>query len=406
MRARSAVLTWVPVLVAVAIRLAFAAPGLDRRPDDPDNYLPMARSIADGRGFSRPDGVPTAYRPPLYPVLLAPISRLPEPSQPWAIALLHAVLGGATAGLVGSTARRWGLSPSRSAIAAMIVALDPVLVAQSRSVMTETSAAFLVAVTLRVWADPDGPNRRGAVVAGLLFGLSSLCRPSLLATTALLLSAFAVFGPGTIRTRLIRSSIAGAVLVAVLCPWAIRNAVRLGEPVWTTTHGGYTLALANNPAYYADVLDGPPGAVWSGPSQRAWFVAITERTAGLSEPAADRLLASEGWRMVRERPRDFVRASMSRLGRFWGVAPTESVHGSIVSRLTAAWTIPFWIACLAGLVSPRARRWPALGSVAIVLGLSAVHTIFWTDMRMRSPIVPALALMAALAACRPPAEKN
>ncbi len=42
------------------------------------------------------------------------------------------------------------------------------------------------------------------------------------------------------------------------------------EPIWTTTHGGYTLALANNRQYYADVLDGPPGAVWSGPNQAAW----------------------------------------------------------------------------------------------------------------------------------------
>lgn len=406
MTGRGSRLVWIAAVLAVLVRLAIAWPGLNRPPDDPDNYLPLARSIAAGQGFCRPDGVPTAYRPPLYPILLAPITRLPEASWPAMIALVHASIGGATVLVVASTARRWGLGRWRVLAASLIVAVDPVLVAQSRSVMTETLAAFLTAGSLWALAKPDGPDRRGPLFAGFLFGLSGLCRPSLLASSGLVLAAYAILGPGTRKVRLARSLVVLAALVATLSPWAIRNAVRLGEPVWTTTHGGYTLALANNPTYYADVLDGPPGAVWSGPSQRAWFVEITEKTAGMSEPAADRALARDGWWMLRDRPRDFVRASIARLGRFWGIAPTASVHGRIVSRLTAVWTVPFWLACLAGLATPTARRWPAIGAVAVILGLTSVHAVFWTDMRMRSPIVPALALVAPLAAGRRGLEKN
>ena len=40
--------------------------------DDPDNYLPLARSLAAGDGFML-KGRPTAYRPPLYPLMLAPL---------------------------------------------------------------------------------------------------------------------------------------------------------------------------------------------------------------------------------------------------------------------------------------------------------------------------------------------
>ena len=43
--------------------------------DDPDNYLPMARSLASGDGFSF-KGRPTAYRPPLYPLVLVPAITL------------------------------------------------------------------------------------------------------------------------------------------------------------------------------------------------------------------------------------------------------------------------------------------------------------------------------------------
>ena len=46
----------------------------------------------------------------------------------------------------------------------------------------------------------------------------------------------------------------------------------------------------------------------------------------------------------------------------------------------------------------------------IVIGLTLVHALFWTDLRMRAPIVPAIALIAAGAglprfgAARTPAE--
>ena len=134
--------------------------------------------------------------------------------------------------------------------------------------MTETLSAFLLAATL---AALTVPGRRGAALGGLGFGLAALCRPSVLPALALVAGAAVVTGPGGWRRRAATAAVMVAAAVATLAPWAWRNARALGEPVWTTTHGGYTLALANNPVYYAEVLDGPPGAVWSGPNQRRWW---------------------------------------------------------------------------------------------------------------------------------------
>ena len=181
--------------------------------------------------------------------------------------------------------------------------------------------------------------------------------------------------------------------------------MRFGEPIVTTTHGGYTLALANNPAYYADVVDGEPGAVWSGAGQDAWFDWVARSTAGLTSTQADRLLQAEGWRMLRERPGTFARASIARLGRFWGVAPSSAVYSRLERWATAAWTIPIWIALIAGLMRRGLWHWPALGAPLLLLGLTGVHTVYWTDMRMRVPIVPAIALIAA-GACGPRARES
>src|SRR5205823_13587753 len=138
------------------------------------------------------------------------------------------------------------------------------------------------------------------------------------ALTALALS---VRGPGPRARRLARAGALVLALVATLAPWAWRNARAVGAPVWTTTHGGYTLALANNPVYYDEVLDGPPGAVWSGPNQRRWFDAASRMKAELSEPEFDRRMRAAGLRMLAGRPRDFARSSLARLNLFWGIAP-------------------------------------------------------------------------------------
>jgi 4-amino-4-deoxy-L-arabinose transferase-like glycosyltransferase len=361
--------------------------------DDPDNYLPMARSLAMGGGFAF-NGRPTAYRPPLYPLLLVP-ATLVGGWERQGIVLLHLGLGVGAIWLTSAAARGFGLSPARELAAALVVACDPVLVWQCRSVMTETPAAFLTAATL---AGLARGGRRGATLGGVGFGLAGLCRPSLLAGAVLTVLAGLVAPPGRPRERIVRSGLLIAAIVLVLLPWMIRNLIVLGDSIWTTTHGGYTLALANNPVYYREVLDGPPGRVWTGEDQWRWWDSVNRETAGMTERQADHYLRAAVWRLARDHPRDFLRASLARLAHFWGVAPAASVYPAVARSVTMAWTVPLWIALLLGCVQPTFRSWPAVAAPAMVLGLTMVHAVFWTDLRMRAPIVPAIAVIASAAA--------
>ncbi len=192
--------------------------------DDPDRYLPLARGLANGEGFVS-FGRPTAFRPPLYPLLLAPLVGSFGERVDLGIAALHLALGAGTIVLTWSAARRWGLSESAATIAAIVVALDPVLVAQGRSVMTETLAAFLNAATLRALSTPSA---RSAAGGGFWFGWGSLCRPTALAS-AFLAGVFGfVSQPGTRRERFLRVVALWSATALVLVPWAARNARRSG----------------------------------------------------------------------------------------------------------------------------------------------------------------------------------
>ena len=75
-------LLWTIVLLAVVLRAAVMCVAAGAF-DDPDNYLPMARSLASGEGFAF-KGRPTAYRPPLYPLMLAPAGRAGHVGYPGA----------------------------------------------------------------------------------------------------------------------------------------------------------------------------------------------------------------------------------------------------------------------------------------------------------------------------------
>lgn len=391
------------VVVGLLLRLALVLRG-PAVLEDPDNYLPLARSLAAGKGFALVAGGlgvpaearPTAYRPPLYPIVLAPVVSVCGSRVGVGIAALHLVLAAGTILLTARAARRWGLSELQVLIASAIVALDPVLAAQTGVVMTEPLAAFLVAGTLAAVADG---STRGAGIGGIIAGLAALTRPSLLPFAGLAALAAATFPPGTPRQRFSRGAILALATSLTLVPWAWRNYRVFGEPIATTTHGGYTLALANNEFYYDDVLNGPAAAVWTGERQFAWFAKVNTEMDGLSEPEADRRLRASAVRVARERPRDFVRAAVARLARLWGIAPAGAVYPRWMRIASALWTIPLWVALVAGLVSRELWRWPRVAAIAAILALSSVHFAYWTDLRMRAPLVPAIALIAAAATC-------
>jgi hypothetical protein len=122
---------------------------------------------------------------------------------------------------------------------------------------------------------------------------------------------------------------------------------------------------------------------------------VNRETAGMTEHQADRYLQASVWRLARQRPRDFARASLARLAHFWSVAPAASVYPAVARWATLAWTAPWWVALGLGLAARSVWSWPRVAAPMIVLGLTMVHALFWTDLRMRAPIVPAIALISA-----------
>lgn len=116
--------------------------------DDRDAYIAVAEGIVQGAGFANSQtGEPTAYRPPLYPLILAAVFQ--SGARSVAIALLHLCMGTATVWLTFRIGRQLGLSHGAT-VAALIVAIDPLLLQYTAFPMTETVFTFLLTALLDV----------------------------------------------------------------------------------------------------------------------------------------------------------------------------------------------------------------------------------------------------------------
>ncbi|MBA3316002.1 MAG: glycosyltransferase family 39 protein [Planctomycetota bacterium] len=419
------------LFLAAALRIAACLAWSADLGRDPDAYRGLAERLLDGRGFAAPDGRPTAYRPPLYPILLATVL----PAGRWGIATLQIALGTATVAIVVALGRRLGLNRF-ALLAGAIVALDPLLLRYTPQIMTEVTCTFLSALVL--WLTiivhdrmpRPSANRRAtlllATTLGASFGLAVLSRPTFWAFGMLAGVAWG-YEVARDRTRL-RNWIGatGCVLLGlgtVVAPWAVRNNIVIGLPVVTTTHGGYTLLLANNLVFWREVVLAPSDTVWGRERLDEWQHSLEEAMAAdgiaaTDELARDRWMRDQAFDTIRRHPRLFVRSSVHRVTRFWDIVPAGSIPAATrwsvgtfyaVTQALALLAligigIRFWRSFKNREPGPEGRRaengerlaaWvPAL---LLVIAFTAVHAIYWSDARMRAPCVPVVALLAARA---------
>jgi hypothetical protein len=486
-RWQSAALLAVLLALTLAMRAGVLVAMQDNLRQDPDAY----RNIADnlvwfrvyGMGTSRDQPPqPTAYRPPLYPLVLAKFASDDTGVVLWRVAVVHVVLGLATVWLTwvvagqmegsgfrvqGSAAEegergRGGKgergresSPVFRFTAGLLVACDPLLLNQSTLVMTETLAAFLTVLCL-FCLNRFAADRRpwSAGLAGGAIALAILCRPTYLPwlaivglTMLLLRSTNPKRERGTERSAggdspslTLRVSMRGwlwrgvnvatLMLIAaiVLSPWAIRNYRVFGKPIVSTTHGGYTLLLANNPHFFRYLSDDKTGLPWdidTSPPSRIEFSATTRPSSFKEEaemereaafiyefsPAAKRYPAELwlddrqyqfAWEVIKSQPSQFVSACLYRLRQLWSPLPhrltaDESTAKMAMRYAVAAWYIAVYLLAAVGIWKLRSKLLapPWLWGVLLCLVFTGIHAFYWTNLRMRAPLMPFVALVAA-----------
>jgi hypothetical protein len=416
---------WAMLALGAALRLFVAGQAI--RPPErhlaPDSlgYLTLAENVGAGRGFSaatEPPWTPNTFRTPGYPAFIAFVAAL-LPRWPVDVAVIVAqsalVLVGGAALL--RLASRLGLAARNRLALSGVLAFDPAAIGLCAMILSETLFSTLLAIALLLWITALQDRRPlSAFLVGASVGVLALVRPvaAYLWVGPLLTLAFARAG----RAR--RWPLVGLAVAGVLCvtaPWLLRN------------HGlGAGLSLSS----------------MSGAQMVDWQAAIIEsRARGLpraavaeeyiqrygSEPSGPRVLID----VVSRYPVVFVTSSLASFAFFFvdpghqvllhplGVAPTGLIAkppttagsalarvrdhpgGTLVALVCVTWSI--LSLSLAGRGAQRSGshpEWrrlvlsPALFTIAYFACLSVELVLVEGGARLRAPIGPVLALLAAV----------
>ena len=230
-------------LVFVAMRLT---PCFDMNADT-GRYLALARSLADGSGYTLGGRFHHAY-PPGYPLLLSAVAR-PE-SGDWRAEKLF----GAVATLGAVLCSYWLLAQrfegARLRLLAFIVAVSPPLVDYSARIRPDVLFFFMTAAFLaasdRYWRDAE-VRPTWALAAAVALGASALLRT---AAVALYLGAVVwALRPSLWRRDRRRCTVYLVLLAAVALPpligWFAWSRLHGGPP--GATYGGYALGRLTSP---------------------------------------------------------------------------------------------------------------------------------------------------------------
>ncbi|CAN5704062.1 hypothetical protein BH10ACT1_BH10ACT1_23240 [soil metagenome] len=401
----------------VLLVVRHTAPGLDAV-----WYQLQGSSIRQGTGYVVPNGlftgrtVPTAGFPPVYPAYQAAWQWCFGPG-PTSVRLAGLVPGGVTIALAGLLGRsvagaRVGL------LAALLVALDPTLIAVDGATMSEnvTVPLVLVAVLLGHRVATSGTRTTRVVALGLVCGLAATSRQDLLLLLPLVAAPAVLWAPPSgWRTGLPRraGALAAAMVLAalVVLPWAVRNEREVGAFTVSTTSPSSALAGSNceRTFYGADLggwsfacvaeATGPPGAAESEVASRQQHAAATYVRNHLGRlPVV--LVARQGRVWSLWSPTDLARRDAEESRRYGWQLATEpvaaalSVVGAIGlvglvrrhGRRTLLVVVPPVLVVVTAAVTHGNPRFAAIAHPVLALGVAGLVDRWWC--RRRAPTVP------------------
>ena len=276
-----------------------------------DGYIELARSLVRGDGYVfEPGGDAVSHRPPLYPLLLAPIALLPGPLQRPVLTAVQIVLLAAGAASTFALAARW-FGPGTARIAFWLLILNPWLLWLTTLPMVPIAQMACYVWLLRALfaAAPDARVSPPSAWAGLPAGALALIHGAMPVTIALLFAAAGVVALRRDVHALKPLAAAAALMVVCIAPWSLRNWLVFQRFVPVATNAG--LAYFAGTAHWGQgPLSGtvPPEAVWgqAAGSEGMWIAGVDTPYAqaahyyGLRDIALSQKLDALAWQHARE----------------------------------------------------------------------------------------------------------
>jgi 4-amino-4-deoxy-L-arabinose transferase-like glycosyltransferase len=367
----------------------------------------IARAIVQGQGYANPfngHSGPTAWTPPLYPLLLAAVFKLfgiYTAASAWVIFTLNSIFSAATAPLIYELARRcFARDPKGRNIAlwsGWLWALYPAAMQYAvhwvwDMALTAYLFSWVLVLALRVRAigtpeDTRPQTTRRWLAFGLLWGLIALSNSSLL--TFLPACALWMLWP-EFRPNLARATrnalLAALCFLAVLTPWTLRN--------WNVFHAFIPMRANFGAELYQSVLPSNNGFPWGGTLSLAEADPEFQQYEHLGEVAFSKQQAAKAKVIIRQDPGLFVKHALFRVYFFWISVP-HPVEKSVFIEATREMNYAFLsLSGLLGLALAFHRRIPGAWLFFWAFALFPIlYYLLTVQARFRHPLEPIITIL-------------
>ncbi len=413
---------WLVATIALALRVAWVIVGhKEAIGGDPQSYVFYGDRLSRGDGYDSyreyllqqagvlPEGElsPTAFYAVGYPLILAGLFAVARmfgaagtlASYAWIYGMFQAVLGALTVYFVARIAAR--LVGNRvGLIAGVFFAVWPNVIVYTATAHVETVYLFLLtgAVLVVLPAVERGssiPWRR-LVAAGAILGVAAQVRPLVIFLLPGVLLAFRR-KPEPWTRALVHTGIVAALMLALVLPWTIRNAVVMPGFVLVTTGSGDAFCMTRYEGSDGRFVFDSPGCLNDVPDRPFDEVEVIKNRENTSRAAT--------W--IVHHPLEELRLWLSRAS--W--AFRDDHEARLALQMTddrrAADLVPdAWYYAMLALaavgVRPllRGRRGgPVLAASGVFAG-AVVPIALFGDPRYKVPMLPFVAILAAVGVSR------
>jgi hypothetical protein len=420
-RARMLLVALIALGLTVRLALVFVMPEGKAAPT-PDAWasLRIGRSLAAGEGFVLPaephadedrlraegSGLAAetrvsqrlADRTPGYPLMVAAALRLAEQGLRL-LAVSQAGIGAIAMALAAYLAWRLAGVWAAAAAAALLV-FDPYQVYACVLVLPLVPLGFvLVALAGAGLRFIDASKQGGrawpwAALAGL-FAAGAVYLDWRMAGLAVVIGVAALIAPGR-RRYLVGWAVGLAVLVVALAPWVVRNTIRLGQPVLTTSLG-------------AGLYEGACDSL--SPRDVVLKDVRVEAADKLEETARNDLYLAAAEKVIASDPLGWLGRVAHRAAEIWSPWPLRE-SGGLPLPPVAGYTslLPAGALALVGVWTLRRRPAVLVWLLAAPVYVTIAGAVLAGGVEDRLPLAPTLAILggAGLAAMitRPGVEKE
>jgi hypothetical protein len=386
--------------VGLALRLAFGLLYWVDKPltHDEQEYLALADSLAQGRGFTYPNaasGTTAQFgRAPGYPAFLAVIGAgsANATSAPVSVKVGQSIVGAVTIVLLAVAATQ-AAGLRAGVVAAWLAAIYPPLVWISSYVFSESLYSLLAiatAVTLQSSLTNGRKEIARAFVAGLLCGAAILVRPAML----LLLPLATIWLAWRRVPRHAAALIAGSMVVVT--PWTVRNLATYDRFVLVASEGGVTFWTGNHPLARGE------GDLAANPDLKMAEIAFRQAHSGLTSEELEPLYYKDALSHIAADPIWWLGLLARKL--FFTVVPAGPSYALHSFRYRTA-SVVSYLLLLPFAVAGAIRLWrsphrpTALFVLAAASGLVCI--VFFPQERFRIPVIDPVLIVCAAAVTEP-----